>query len=105
MGAELCRLLKARLYFSSVWSPNQVAENGLVNMSSRELYEGARFICPGYFPEVKRQAYSGRKFMDDFPPVQGHLVIRVDSGGKSWGFSILTTDDESMRVLFHKEMV
>ena len=70
-----------------------------------ELYQGERFICPGYFPEVKRQAYAGRKFIDDFPPVQGHLVIRVDPGGKSWGFSILTTEDESMRVLFHKEVV
>ena len=105
MGSELCRRLKARLYFSSVWSPNQVAERGLVNMSSRELYQGERFICPGYFPEVKRQAYAGRKFIDDFPPVQGHIVIRVDPGGKSWGFSILTTEDESMRVLFHKEVV
>ena len=104
MGAELCRALKAKLYLSCVWSPNQVTEKNLVNMASRDLYPGERYICPGHLPAVKRREYEGRDFMKDFLPHQGHTVIKVAPGGESWEFFVLTAENESMEIIEHKEM-
>ena len=77
MGRELCRHLQAKLYLACIWSPNQVTERNLVNMTSRELYPGERYLCPGYLPAVKRREYAGRPFMGDFLPHQGHTVVKV----------------------------
>lgn len=104
MGEELCRTLQAKLYLACVWSPNQVTDENLVNMASRTLYPGKRYICPGYLPAVKRDEYAGRDFMNDFLPVQGHTVIKVAEGGNSWEFFVLTAENESMEILHRQEM-
>ena len=104
MGAELCRCLAPRLYLACIWSPNQVTDANLVNMTSRELYPGGRFLCPGYLPEIKRREYAGRAFMADYLPEQGHTVVKVAPGGASWEFFVLTAADESMEIKYHREM-
>ena len=104
MGRELCRELAPQLYLACIWSPNQVTDANLVNMTSRELYPGPRYLCPGYLPKVKRREYAGRDFMNDYLPVQGHTVVKVAPGGASWEFFVLTAEDESMTVLHHQEM-
>lgn len=104
MGADLCRALQARLYLASTWSPNQITDRNLVNMTSRELYPGDRYLCPGFLPEVKRLEYGGCPFMRDFLPHQGHTVVKVAEDGASWEFFVLTAEDESMEILEHKEM-
>ena len=104
MGRELCRRLAPRLYLACIWSPNQVTDANLVNMSSRELYPGPRYLCPGYLPKVKKGEYAGRDFMNDFLPVQGHTVVKVAPGGASWEFFVLAAEDESMAVIYHKNM-
>ena len=76
----------------------------LVNMASRELYPGLRWICPGYLPKVKIREYAGRDFMKDYLPAQGHTVVKVAPQGASWGFFVLTAEDESMTVLHHQEV-
>ena len=104
MGADLCRCLAPKLYLAAIWSPNQVTEKNLVNMASRELYPGERFICPGYLPEVKRRAFAGRDFLADVLPVQGHVVVTVAPGGTGWEFFVLSAADESMTVAYHRAM-
>ena len=104
MGATLCKALQAKLYLACIWSPNQVTDANLVNMTSRELYPGPRVLCPGYLPGAKRREYAGRSFMNDYLPVQGHTVVKVAPGGASWEFFVLTAEDESMAVLHHQEM-
>ena len=104
MGRELCRQLAPKLYLACIWSPNQITEKNLVNMSSRELYAGPRYLCPGYLPEIRRRDYAGRDFMRDFLPVQGHTVVKVAPHGASWEFFVLSAEDESMTVLHHQEM-
>ena len=73
-------------------------------MSSRELYPGPRYLCPGYLPKVKKGEYAGRDFMNDFLPVQGHTVVKVAPGGAFWEFFVLAAEDESMAVIYHKNM-
>ena len=104
MGRELCRQLAPQLYLACIWSPNQITDINLVNMTSRELYPGPRYLCPGYLPKVKKREYAGRDFMNDYLPVQGHTVVKVAPGGASWEFFVLTVEDESMTVLHHQEM-
>ena len=102
MGAPFCRAVRAQAYFGSTWSPNQITEKNLVNMSSRELYPGERVILPGFLPEIRRREYAGRDFMKDFLPVQGHSVFKVAPGGRTFELFILTDEDESMSVLEHR---
>ena len=52
----------------------------------------------GHMPDVKREHYAGRAFMKDVVPVQGHSVIKVAPGGKTFDAFVLTNEDESMRV-------
>ena len=104
MGRELCRRLAPKLYLSCNWSPNQMTDVNLVNMTSRELYPGPRWLCPGYLPKVKAREYAGRDFMKDYLPVQGHTVVKVAPQGASWEFFVLTAEDESMAVLHHQEV-
>lgn len=103
MGAEFCRSVRAQAYMTSVWSPNQITDKNLVNMSSRDLYPGERVILPGFLPDVKKSDYAGRKFMDDLLPVQGHSVFKVAQGGGAFDLFVLTDEDESMTVLHHRQ--
>lgn len=100
MGRKVCAALKARLYLSSTWSPNQIADTNLVNMSSRDLYPGERFISFGCLPEGRRREYLVRNFMEDILPAQGHTVVKVAPGGAAWEFFVLSSEDESMGVLY-----
>ena len=86
------------------WSPSQVTEKNLVNMASRELYPGDRLISVGFLPKIKREEYAGRPFMRDIVPAFGHRVVKVAPGGVSWRFLVLSELDESMQVIYEKEM-
>ena len=102
MGAPFCREVKAQAYMSSVWSPNQVTDKNLVNMASRDLYAGERFVFPGFMPEVCRTQYKGRDFMADIVDVAGHRVFKVAPGGKTFEAFVLSAWDETMSILWHK---
>ena len=105
MGAEFCRSVRAQAYMTSVWSPNQITERNLINMASRKLYPGERVILPGFLPDIKKREYSGRPFMDDMLPVQGHSVFKVSPGGKLFSLFVLTDEDESMTVLYNRQFI
>ena len=105
MGPKFCACVRAQTYMTSVWSPNQISDRNLVNMSSRELYSGGRVILPGYLPEIKRREYAGRPFMRDFLPVQGHSVVKVAPGGRTFELIVLDAGDESMRILHRRPFV
>ena len=104
MGKALCQTMRAKLYMSSIWHPDQLARNNLRFMSSRELYPGKRYICPGYFPQARRDKFKGEAFLNDILPVQGHTVVKVDPMGAGWRFFILSAKDESMKVLYRERM-
>lgn len=105
MGAAFCRAVRAQVYMSSVWSPNQVTDANLVNMASRELYPGERFIMPGFMPDVCRDKYSGRDFMADIVPASGHRVFKVAPGGRTFEAFVLSAWDETMSVMWRRPFV
>ena len=102
MGEVFCREVKAQVYVSSVWSPNQVTDANMVNMASRRLYAGDRLLMPGFMPDVCRVKYRGRDFMSDIPDIAGHRVFKVAPGGKTFEMFVLSAWDESMAVLWRR---
>ena len=103
MGAALCRGVKAQVYMSSVWSPNQVTDVNMVNMASRALYPGDRFIMPGFVPGLCRDRFRGRDFMSDVVDVAGHRVFKVAPGGRTFEVFVLSAWDESMSILWNRK--
>jgi len=100
MSEAFCEAVKAQVYLSSVWSPGQVSEKSLGRMASRDLYGGDRIVMYGCIPKDRVEEFKGRDFMSVVPPVQGHSVVKVAPGGKTFDAFVLTDEDESMRVLF-----
>lgn len=91
--------VRARVYLSSVWSPNQVNDRNLPHIASRELYPGKRTIFFGAMPKGKLAAFGNAAFVNDFAPCVGHQVVKVAPGGTSYEIFTLDAANESMRVL------
>ena len=105
MGAAFCREVRAKVYVSSVWSPNQVSAKNMVNMTSRDLYGGERLLMPSFIPDVRREKYRGRAFMKDVLDIAGHRVFKVAPGGRTFEAYVLSSQDESMSVLWRRSFV
>ncbi len=104
MCAEFVRRTSPKLFLSSTWSPNQVNDETLANMTSRELYPGERTIAYGQVPAFKRMAYEGRGLLDDIAP-EGHAVVKVAPGGFWYRLYTLSAKDESMRIVGMRDFV
>ena len=99
MHAPFVKEIRARVYLSSVWSPNQVNDRNLPVIASRELYPGDRTIYHGFMPFGKLEELAGKPYLADFSPAQGHAVVKVAPGGWTYDVYTLTAADESMTVL------
>ena len=102
MSEAFCAAVKAQVYLSSVWGLGHVSEKSLGRMASRDLYGGDRIVMYGCVPKVRAEEYAGRDFMSVLPPVQGHSVVKVEQGGRSFEAMVLSSKDESMQVLYHR---
>jgi hypothetical protein len=102
MTAGFLKATRPKLFISSTWSPNQVNDQTLSRMMSREIYPGDRTIAFGKIPDFKKAAYAGRDFMRDVAP-EGHAVVKVVPGGFAYRLYTLTTEDESMRIVGTKD--
>ena len=102
MREGFLRSLLPKLILSSTWSPNQINEETLMRMTSREIYPGDRTIAYGRLPWFKKGAYAGKPFMRDLAP-EGHAVVKVAPGGFAYRLYTLTTEDESMRIVAKKD--
>ena len=99
MHAPFVKAVRARVYLSSVWSPNQVTDRNLPIISSRDLYPGERTIYHGFMPYGKEAELAGKPYLSDFSPKRGHQVVKVAPGGRTYEVYTLTAEDESMTVL------
>jgi len=95
MHAGFVREIRARVYLSSVWSPNQVNDRNLPVICSRELYPGERTVYFGTLPKEKTDAYAGRPFLRDIAPAQGHVLVKVPEGGRAFTVFTLAPGDEA----------
>lgn len=105
MQAGFVRAVQARVYLSSVWSPNQVNTRNLPIICSRDLYAGPRTLYHGAMPLGKREELAGKSYFADLAPAQGHVVVKVPEGGRTYEVFTLTAEDESMRVISHQKYI
>jgi hypothetical protein len=66
-------------------------------MYSKALYPGDRFIFPTNIPEVTK-AYIGDENIKKLTGEGGHVVIKIEPGGKQYKVVLLDTKDESYAV-------
>ena len=99
MHAPFVREIRACAYLSSTWSPNQVNDRNLPIIASRDLYPGDRMIYHGFMPIGKREELAGKPYLADFSPAQGHQVVKVAPGGRTYEIYTLSAADESMTIL------
>lgn len=66
-------------------------------MSLKRLYPGERLIIPTQIPEIAKN-YVGELNLKKLTGDGGHVVVKVQPGGKEYNVYLLTTQDESMRI-------
>jgi hypothetical protein len=78
------------------WNQGHPAMPAIQNMLSKDLYPGPRDIFATAFkPESKIAVAEIQRMQSD----NGHVVIRVPEGGKSFEVVITTNQDESDRIV------
>lgn len=88
--------LRPRLWILPVWSSDHPGHDVLVRMLSKDLYPDERDIFATNMPVVNKQVIG--PLLDELASDQGHVVVRVDPGGKTYRAIVLEDGDESMRV-------
>lgn len=101
MSRKLVKALSARVWVSCVWDQLHNLDKVMERLSDRSLYPGERVICPGIMPSRRREAASGKSWLDFLDPSSfegGHIVLDVEPGGLEYSVSYLSAEDESMSV-------
>ncbi len=88
--------LRPKLWILQVWSSDHPGHDVLARMLSKRLYPDDRFVLATNMPVANRQVIG--PLLDELPSAQGHIVIRVKPGGRTFSALILEDSDESMQV-------
>ena len=101
MPEKLVRALAAQVWVGCTWDTLHMVDPVCARLADRNLYPGDRVICPGVFPQSRREEDAGKAWTKDVAPASfacGHIVLDVPPGGKDYTISYLSADDESMTV-------
>ena len=93
MGRETVSALRAQAYVNNVWCPRQVVDETMKNMSSRDLYEGDRFVFNTFLPDEPREKWTVADWWKDVAPA-GHVVVKVAPGGGAYRIYVIRNVDE-----------
>ncbi|BCI63934.1 MBL fold metallo-hydrolase [Coprobacter secundus] len=93
MVPEFVKEVNANVYVMPVHDSAHLGEKVIPCLIKRaELMPDKKsLIVPTYVPENFRDTYSATDFISHFPPVSGHVVIKVSPGGDSYSVYILDT--------------
>lgn len=97
MGAGFVRAVRAKAWVNNVWSPTNVSDPAMSNMTSRELYSGDRRFFPTLVPDESRRREKGKPWWSDVA-ADGHVVIKVAPRGESWKAYVLDARSEENAV-------
>lgn len=101
MPRKLIEALQARVYVSCVWDQLHNVAPVMERLADRSIYPDDRIICPGIFPNERREEDAGKIWMSDINKDSfdgGHIILNVEPDGKRYSITYLTADDESMTV-------
>lgn len=92
MSDSFISSVRPQVYVIQVCGVRHLSLNVLLSMKSQRLYPGPRHIFPTNIPDITK-AY----LTDNLKGVGegGHVVIKVEQGGKQYKVILLTTDDDT----------
>jgi hypothetical protein len=108
-NAFFLSVLRPRVYVANVWAARQVDPETLARLRSERIYSGPRDIFAtngmwdGRADHIK-QIFGesvGLRHLEELKSLaadQGHIVVRVASGGMSYRVFVLADSDETMRI-------
>lgn len=88
-------LLRPRVFVIQTWGASQPAMNVYRHMRSKDIYQGPRDIFITNLKEETKLALH----IDRHDTPQGHVVIRVESGGDTYRVFVLDDSNEERRIL------
>lgn len=101
MPRKLVAALRAQVYASCVWCQRHNVAPVMERLTNRNIYPGDRIVCPGMMPAERRATDESAPWMKDVAPASfdgGHVVLKVEPGGKKFSMTYLSAADESMTV-------
>ncbi len=108
MSEGFVRAVRAKAYVSCVWSPGHVNSKTLERMVSRDIHKDFDpVIVPNLLPKSRVVKYADRPFMKNIPEeVRNgvHVAVKVASGGSECSIYLMDARDESMSVLFKRDL-
>lgn len=97
MNESFVASTQPQVYILQVWNVSHINLSTLRTMSSKELYPDERLIIPTNIPEISK-TYLGESRVNQLSGEGGHVVLKVNPGGKKYSVYLLKTSDESMQV-------
>lgn len=97
MNESFVASTQPQVFIMQVWNVSHINLSTLRTMTSKELYPGERLIIPTNIPEISK-TYIGENNVSKLTGDGGHVVIKVNPGGKKFNIFLLTTEDESMQI-------
>jgi len=95
-GAEWVRALTPRVVIIPTWDSAHPTVNTLATLFSKAIYPDPRDV---FATLVKEENHIANKKTDDLKSRNGHVVVRVESGGSVFRVHVLSNEDEEDRVV------
>ena len=95
-GDRYVRALKPQIFVIPTWDSAHPTVNVLNTLYSKAIYPGNRDI---FATSVKQENRIANKKTDDLKSRAGHIVVRVEPGGATFGAHILSNADERDTVI------
>jgi len=97
VGETLVRTLQPRVWIEQVWTADHPGHETLIRATSPYLYDGPRDLFATNMMEAN-QLVIGPLIDKSYRSVQGHIVVRVLPGGKTYYVIILDDSQADLRV-------
>ena len=95
-NAFFLQSLRARVHIMSVWSSDHPGNSVLKRLLNRHIYPGPRDIFATNMLEPNYQVIGPR--LEQLKSAQGHIVVRVYSGGERYKVIILNDSDSTYKI-------
>jgi hypothetical protein len=97
MNESFISSVRPQVFVMQVWHVTHMNLTVIQSMSSKALYPDERLIIPTNIPEVTK-SYIGDENIKKLTGDGGHVVIKIEPGGKQYKVVLLDTKDESYAV-------
>lgn len=95
MTEGFVRNIAATVYVLPVWDYYHINDVTMNRMASQQLYPGERKVFATDIQEAVKKDFAHASWMDTLAPEYGHVVIKVEKGGKRYWVYILSNENES----------